>query len=216
MYFCIVPQLAGSISLLVHDGDEFSKVAEKFRRAWAWEKRPCPTIKFIFKVTNNTLKQRWTAYRGTLQEKDVKELYHGTKLSCEITMTQKLCIIRSCGVCGISSTGLDPQCIRHGFQRFGNGFYLAPNSSKCNDYTQSYDGFKAILLCDVLTGRRYYVRNNRQHLQRPPTGYDSVYGNIGEDLNYEEQVVYKSEAVLPRYIIVYTSSNSNSVIISQK
>ena len=34
-------------------------------------------------------------------------------------------------------------------------------------------------------------------------GYDSVYGNIGEDLNYEEQVVYKSVAVLPRYIIVY-------------
>ena len=60
-----------------------------------------------------------------------------------------------------------------------------------------------MLLCDVLPGMRFFVQTNRHHLQRPPTGYDSVYGNIGEDLNYEEQVMYKSEAVLPLYIIIY-------------
>lgn len=176
---------------------------EKFRKAWAWGKGPSPDVKFIFKVTNNTLKQKWTAYRCTLIEKDIKELYHGTKLSCKITTTQKLCNIGSCGVCGISSVGLDRQYIRDRFQRFGNGFYLAPNSSKCNDYAQSCDELKAMFLCDVLPGRRFYVQSNRQHLEGPPTGYDSVYGNIGEDLKFEEQVVYKSEAVLPRYIIVY-------------
>ena len=160
----------GFISLLVHDGDEFCKLAEKIRKAWAWEKRPSPAVDFIFKVTNSTLEKRWTAYRDTLQEKDAKELYHGTKLSCKIMMTQKLCNIRSCGVCGISSTGLDLRCIRNRFQRFGNGFYLALHSSKGNDYTQSYDGFKVILLCDVLPGKRYNLRTNRQHLQASPTG----------------------------------------------
>ena len=37
----------------------------------------------------------------------------------------------------------------------------------------------------------------------PPSGYDSVYGHVGEDLNYPELVVYKPEAVMPRYIIIY-------------
>ena len=97
----------------------------------------------------------------------------------------------------ISRSGLDPKCIRNGFQRFGTGFYLARNSSKSHDYTQSYNGFKAILLCDVLPGRKYVVQTDRQHLQGPPTGYDSVYGNVGKDLNYPELVVYNPDAVLP-------------------
>ncbi|MCG8625055.1 MAG: hypothetical protein MJE68_24025 [Proteobacteria bacterium] len=179
-------------------------MVEKFRKAWAREKRPHPEVDSIFKVTNSTLEKKWTTYRSRLIEKDVKELYHGTKFSCKITTTQKLCNIGNCGICGISSIGLDHQYIRNGFQKFGNGFYLAPNSSKCNDYAQSCDGLKAMFLCDVLPGKRYTVKTNRQHLEGPPTGYDSVYGNIGEDLNFDEQVVYKSEAVLPRYIIVYS------------
>ena len=205
MMLLFIPPTTGSISLLASDSDELSKVVEKFRKAWAREKRPHPEVDSIFKVTNSTLEKKWTTYKSRLIEKDVNELYHGTTLSCKITTTQKLCNIGSCGICGISSIGLDHQYIRKRFQRFGNGFYLAPNSSKCNDYTQSCDGLKAVLLCDVLPGKRYIVQTNRQHLKGPPTGYDSVYGNIGEDLNFAEQVVYKSEAVLPRYIIVYNS-----------
>ena len=140
----------GSISRVPHDSDEFSKVVEKFRKDWAWEKRPYPAVNFIFKVTNNMLEQKWMAYKRTVREKDVKELYHGTKLSCKITTTWKL-------------------------------------------------------LCDMLPGRKYVVQTNRQHLQGPPTGYDSVYGNVGKDLNYPELVVYNPDAVLPRYIIIYRS-----------
>lgn len=62
-----------------------------------------------------------------------------------------------------------------------------------------------MLLCDVLPGRKFVVQTNMQYLQSAPTGYDSVYyyGNVGRDLNYPELVVYKPEAILPRYIIVY-------------
>ena len=195
----------GSISRVPHDSGEFSKVVEKFRKDWAWEKRPYPAVNFIFKVTNNMLEQKWMAYKKTVRVKDVKELYHGTKLSCKITTTWKLCDTGSCGICGISRSGLDPKCIRNGFQRFGTGFYLARNSSKSHDYTQSYNGFKAILLCDVLPGRKYVVQTDRQHLQGPPTGYDSVYRNVGKDLNYPELVMYNPDAVLPRYVIIYRS-----------
>ena len=191
---------------MAHDSDEFSRVTEKFTKAWCRQKGRCPAVNFVFKVTNDTLEQKWMTYKSTVREKDIKELYHGTKLACKITTSWKLCNIVNCGICGISCSGLDPQCIsRDGFQRFGPGFYLAPDSSKCHDYTQVYNGFRAMLLCDVLPGRRFVVETNRQHLQGPPTGYDSVYGKVGEDLNYPELVVYKPEAVLPRYIIIYRS-----------
>ena len=73
-----------------------------------------------------------------------------------------------------------------------------------------------MLLCDVLPGRRFVVETNRQHLQGPPTGYDSVYGNVGEDLNYPELVVYKPEAVLPRYIIIYRWRHSPPLDVGAK
>ena len=146
------------------------------------------------------------AYRSTLRLKDVKELYHGTTLACKITTSWKLCDMDTCGICGISRSGLDPERIsRDSFQRFGAGFYLALHSSKCHEYAEGCNGFKAILLCDVLPGRKYVVQTSMMHLQGPPTGYNSVYENVGKDLNYQELVVYKPEAVLPRYIIIYRS-----------
>ena len=54
----------GSISRVPHDSDEFSKVVEKFRKDWAWEKRPYPAVNFIFKVTNNMLEQKWMGLQG--------------------------------------------------------------------------------------------------------------------------------------------------------
>ena len=195
---------AGSIRLLDCQGGEFAQVSKQFRDAWAPAKGPCPTVKFIFAVTNGTLERQWQAYGRTVQVKHVEEYYHGTTLTCNIATTCRLCKQGSCGICGISSAGLDPQCIsRDSFQRFGNGFYLAPNSSKCNDYVRGCNSHKAMLLCQVYPGKKYNIQRNRQHLTGPPPGYDSVYGNVGEDLNYPELVVYKPEAVMPRYIIVY-------------
>ena len=157
----------------------------------------------MFKVTNDTLERKWTAYKSTLREKQVEEVYHGTKLSCRITASWKCCDTESCGICGISKSGLDRRRVGDQGSRFGTGFYLAPNSSKSHYYTQKYNGFKAMLLCDVLPGRKYVIQTN---MLSAPTGYDSVYycGNAaGRNLDYPELVVYKPEAVLPRYIIVY-------------
>ena len=50
------------------------------------------------------------------------------------------CHDQDCGICGISAIGFDRRCVRKNinFQQFGYGFYLAPNSLKCHDYTQGY------------------------------------------------------------------------------
>jgi hypothetical protein len=69
MLSVFIPQI-GSISLLASDSDKFSKVVEKFRKAWAREKIPNPAINFVFKVTNNALKQKWTASRGSYTQRE--------------------------------------------------------------------------------------------------------------------------------------------------
>ena len=170
-----------------------------------WKKGLAPRVRSIFAITNPTLESKWQLYGSNLHNKQCERYYHGTSLTCDITTSQALCKDGNCGICGISCSGLDPKQIgKHiSFQRFGRGFYLAPNSSKCHDYTRSVNGLRAMLLCDVYPGRKYNLMTNDQKLTSPPRGYDSVYGKVGGDLNYPELVVYNPDAVMPRYIVVY-------------
>ena len=97
------------------------------------------------------------------------------------------------------------------FQRFGDGFYLAPNSSKCHDYTQGHDKYRAMLLFDVAEGNKYIVQNDQTTLKTAPQGFDSVYGQRGGSLNYDEIVLYKSEALLPTHFVVYIKDGIHKI-----
>ena len=81
--------------------------------------------------------------------------------------------------------------------------YLAPNSSKCHEYTQGCNGYRALILCDVAPGRKYIETHDQTKLKAPPPGYDSVYGQHGGRLNYDEIVLYNEDAILPKYVIMY-------------
>ena len=60
-----------------------------------------------------------------------------------------------------------------------------------------------MLLCDVCPGRKCLLKTNSKQLTGPPPGFDSVYGQVGDKLNYPEIVVYNPDAVMPRHITVY-------------
>jgi len=62
-----------------------------------------------------------------------------------------------------------------------------------------------MLVCKVALGRSYTLTHNQSNLTGPPNGFDSVYGQNSPNgvLNYDEVVVYCSEAVLPTHVIVY-------------
>lgn len=132
-------------------------VATTFKNTWATAKGPCPPICYIFSKVNTNLSQTWHKYKESLhaQHQDVKTYIHGTTLECNITVQQTLCNKTKCGVCGIANIGFDRRCISNNidFQRFGHGFYIAPNSSKCHDYTQGKHGFRAMILFDVCPGK---------------------------------------------------------------
>lgn len=154
-------------------------------------------------MTNKALEERWEAYKTSLSphHQGVEKHFHGTTLACDILGTKGLCRNAQCGICRISDIGLDPKCIGTKIRdpRFGNGFYLAPHSSKCHKYTRGTNGYRAMLLCDVLPGRKYQTRTRESG---PPTGYDSVEGMASGNTE-PEIALYHPQAVMPRFVIVY-------------
>ena len=61
------------------------------------------------------------------------------------------------------------------------------------------NGYRAMLLCDVLPGRKY---KTQKRMNGPPAGYNSVEGEVGMELNYPEILLTRSDAIMPRFIIV--------------
>ena len=66
----------GEFRLVDLRSEEFAEVSEKFSNSWV-EGTP-PSIRFVFAVTNPTLKQKWSKYRKTLISKcrSVEKYYH--------------------------------------------------------------------------------------------------------------------------------------------
>jgi hypothetical protein len=66
-----------------------------------------------------------------------------------------------------------------------------------------------MFVCKVAAGKPFITKKGDisefAHLGGiPPTGYDSVVGEPGKDLNYDELVVYQNCAAIPCYLIIYT------------
>lgn len=212
IYTCI-GTTTDAIAITMVTAEEHAFISGKFTAQWSSGKGKCPQVDFIFSVSNSKLKQRWKTYQGTLSSNTTEEYFHGTKLECNIATTHSLCTNQDCGVCGIVNIGFDRRCIRRNiqFQRFGHGFYLAPNSSKCHDYTQGKGGFRAMLLFQVCPGKKYQLQRDNETLTAPPQGYNSVHGKQGISLNYDELVIYNPDGALPQYIIVYQKDGDRKI-----
>ena len=99
------------------------------------------------------------------------------------------------------------------WQRFGPGFYFALDASKSHEYPLREMQAKPkgthtrkMLLCKVARGRVLKTHANMDGLQgAAPIGYDSIHGYAGGhgNLNYDEFVVFREEAILPYAIVTY-------------
>ena len=191
--------------------NEFDRINAQFTEEW--RKQTCGQLHEVLVITNLKLKNQFEKYLSSLSVKRVKQYYHGTSLKCAIYQSCTVCSDETCGICGISQKGMLPKfkATNIKFQRFGNGFYLAPNSSKCHDYTRGHDKYRAMLLFDVAEGNKYILKDNQTGLKGPPQGYNCVYGQSGSALNYDEIVLYKSEALLPTHILVYMKDGIHKI-----
>ena len=193
---------------------EFIDLNKKFMKKWSTKKGPCPTLKKVFAIINPALEDSFMLYKKSLSRwhSKTKNYFHGTGFVCDLERYQTPCSrSEGCGVCGISREGFQKDFIRNRWQRYGQAFYFAPNSSKSHDYCSKPKNAKCLgmLLCQVAPGKKYTSRMNMSGLAEAPRGYDSIHGKKksflhNSVLNYDEVVVFDSDAVCPRYVLLYS------------
>ena len=171
----------------------------------------------MLEIINPSIKCKFDKYVKSLPwlYQTVEQYYHGTQLKCDMLDFFEPCDSFSCGVCGISKKGFNPNRISSGtWQRFGSGFYFAPNSSKSYEYPltgrndHSNGKHRWVLVCDIAPGCKYTLYNDTPSLECPPSGYHSVYGKStwlwlwkSPDINYDELVIVDTKAIRPRYLL---------------
>ncbi|XP_065912739.1 uncharacterized protein [Dysidea avara] len=187
---------------------EFQQIQAHFTQKWAHQKGTCGQLHEVLVIDNPKLQQQFQTYWSSLSVQTISQHYHGTSLKCTIYQSTSVCNDRKCGICGITQRGILLE------YKTSNkpGFCLALNSSECHDYTQGHGQYRAMLLFNVAEGRKHTVTNDNITLKGPPTGYDSVYGQSGGSLNYDEIVVYKPEALLPTHILIYQKDGIHKIV----
>ena len=202
---------------LSNTSQEYCDLTKAFKKNWSSNKGSVPEIHCVLEIVNPSIQNRLEEYDQTLSwwYQGIKQYYHGTQLKCNMLDYLELCTNDDCSICGIAKRGFDPKRISsRAWQRFGKGFYLAPNSSKAYEYplagrNQSTTlDYRCVLVCDVAPGCKYYVYENNPSLEGPPRGYHSVYGKAkwlgfqySPHLNYDELVVFDTNAIRPHYIL---------------
>ncbi|KAG8894415.1 hypothetical protein FRB99_001285 [Tulasnella sp. 403] len=69
-----------------------------------------------------------------------------------------------------------------------------------NIYPQPY---RAVILAVVVVGLGEKLYRDSPERKAPSEGYHSVLGEVGKDLNYDEVVVYRNDAIRPAWLVIY-------------
>ncbi|KAF5326715.1 hypothetical protein D9619_004279 [Psilocybe cf. subviscida] len=203
---------------LTSKDSHFSDIEKLFYKGWKHPNKSKPQIQAIYKIlaTESSLNPASVltspALRGR-RKNPVNEqfLFHGTNRYCRLAEDAgrlRLCLLSKCHLCNIIRNSFDVgKCgKKHKFRRFGKGIYTSACSSKSDDYTLNGDegsNLRVLLVTRVVVGNPHRLQENATSLLEPPTGYHSVIGEPGIDLNYEETVVYDNDAIRPAFLVVY-------------
>ncbi|KAG9012303.1 hypothetical protein FRB94_006334 [Tulasnella sp. JGI-2019a] len=199
---------------------EFHELQDLFISGWQHPHKEVPKVACIFAIDlPQSLLRPYQAYRAQLEQDlgphrlNERKAFHGTPRSCCVgdpDNTIQLCKSSSCNLCRIIRTSfrvdLAGTAPGRDFMRFGYGLYTTSVSSKADDYNTEQDNspYKAMLIARVILGSGRSLRRNSKFLTAPPANYNSVLGIVGVDLNYDEQVVYRDDAIRPAYLLVYS------------
>ncbi|KAG9044296.1 hypothetical protein FS837_008388 [Tulasnella sp. UAMH 9824] len=185
------------------DSYEYEKVVRLFDSGWKHQTKKRPRITRILAVMlPDHLNESYEAYKTRLEAKNdyhganEQLVFHGTSRQCSLGEYEEYINL-------LSKAGSAVRLLT--FKRFGPGIYTSTVSSKADDYASksTYYENKAVLVAKVALGRESIYYKTTQDLTGPPYGYDSVRGEVGIDLNYDEQVLYKDDAIRPAYVVVY-------------
>lgn len=198
----------------------FRRIQDRFSSQWLHPTSK-PILQYIYMIVSTEDSDRmYRAYRsgveavGNFVEQGLKEgneqyRWHGAPRECKVgdPGNKTLCDSTSCPLCCIIKKSYDVDKFGPRWGRFGKGIYTSDTSSKSNDYAKNLkeSEWSALLLNNVIVGRAFSTKTNKDTLLQPPPNCDSVLGVPGEDLNYDETVVYRNDAIRPAFLVVYLS-----------
>ncbi|CAM9472315.1 unnamed protein product [Ectocarpus sp. 13 AM-2016] len=201
----------------------YPSLTDQFANKWV---KPEPvggvSVEKIFTVeVPADVRRKTKSYEKTVG--NVRRRFHGTSCSTKCNFFVDLkgnpCSDKDCNVCSICTHGFTLQGNVGGTARrtklslrYGEGLYFSSVSGKANDYadlSEKTDSngrrLRCMFVANVAAGKAFKThRTSLQQNECPPAGYDSVVGEVGQGLNYDELVVYKDEAALPTHLIVYS------------
>ncbi|CAM9147093.1 unnamed protein product [Ectocarpus sp. 12 AP-2014] len=177
-----------------------------------WEAPVGVAIVGIFRITvPPSIRDKHLGYvrsHGNLVQR-----FHGTscRSACNFILDPKKaapCGLQDCNVCNICLQGFK---IGKSSTRYGRGVYFSKQATKANSYAggsekkENGKKLRCIFVADVAKGRDFVTKKTGFDGARyPPVGHDSVQGEVGNGLDFEELVVYHEEAAIPTHLIVYT------------
>ncbi|KAI0777848.1 hypothetical protein BC629DRAFT_1582775 [Irpex lacteus] len=181
------------------DHETFKSVKSQFMTSWRLASKPCPPVRYIYKiVSTHASMSKYNSYRDVVEARgqfkvigralgNENRRWHGTKRACRIGDKghTNLCSSTSCSLWGA----------------FGTGIYTS--SAVSNNNTDAKAPLKAVLLNKVIVGRGYKMSQVDTTLKAPPAGFDSVLAEKGSQLDDDELVVYRNDAIRPSYLVMY-------------
>ncbi|KAM9970131.1 hypothetical protein ACTFIR_001976 [Dictyostelium discoideum] len=170
-----------------------------FKTSWAKTDCGTPTSIQYIEFGENYFQRHKQNYESLSIPKNEKILFHGSPNTCMRIDCGR------CSACGIKESGfkISFSGTNISFLRFGRGIYLAPNSSKANDYNKNdIYNYRCTIVSKVNLGNPVRLLHTNQQYSLP-SGHHSVYGQAGGDLNYDEYVVYNEKQVLPIGVFIY-------------
>jgi len=210
---------AYTIAVLTRQHPKYDNIKQQFLNSWV-HPGPKPRVRRLLQVRNAAhVYEEYQRYQSN-RPSEVRR-FHGTSLSehCSfgVDLRATPCTQNDCAVCGICRVGFDldrgnPNGASRMSLRYGVGHYFSRTSSKSNDYATNSERCLAgrrtrmMFLCKVVPGRIFDASEESMSPDEIPPGFDSLEARStsqGGPLNHDELVIYRNDAAIPSYLIVY-------------
>ena len=216
-----------SVHLLTRAHPQHQVVKEHFLQKWKKHVSGQPRVQRIYFIRNSPqVHEAFSAVASRIG--NVRRRFHGTSQApgCNFGKNPSTppCDSSDCRICSIAHHSFRTRCSGQttasqngGWLRYGRGLYFSATSGKSNDYSAGSETirregdrrgkdwrWRCMFLCKVAVGRPFITTEGELAPdQCPPPNHDSVVGEVGPNLNYDEVVVYRDAQAVPSFLIVY-------------
>lgn len=216
----VVPRNAShKLIPLGSSSDEYEEVSQLFIDGWEASKGRNPPIQSILKIEYlENMTTSFRKYQSTLgSNRNERLLLTPVGTTCGLGEAQssdlEACRDEECSLCSIlrNRFGRELEQSSQFYRPFGSAIYSTPCSSWADEAmprNSSSTHTRVLLVSRVICGKTFKTHNASMNLRKPPTGFNSITGIAGKGFPCEQVVVFRDDAALPAFLVVYGESPS--------